>query len=183
MYAFKGCQSLKKVVLYPEVTDIAEDAFEDCNSLILFGAEGSYAEEYARLRGIPFQNIAIPYLNLTLKYEEVLPEDGKAAPNEKIFKITAVVENDGNLPDKSVQVKLSLPAGLQVYDSDALIKIVELNENVNEEVVWIVKAIQKAEPQKLRYTVHVDDGDLIQLSLSLIHIFLQFTVMSLLLII
>lgn len=164
MYAFKGCQSLKKVVLYPEVTDIAEDAFEDCNSLILFGAEGSYAEEYARLRGIPFQNIAIPYLNLTLKYEEVLPEDGKAAPNEKIFKITAVVENDGNLPDKSVQVKLSLPAGLQVYDSDALIKIVELNENVNEEVVWIVKAIQKAEPQKLRYTVHVDDGDLIQLS-------------------
>ena len=54
-YAFANCPHLWQIYIPASVTSIGEQAFEDCSDeLIIYGADGSYAQEYAEQFGIPF---------------------------------------------------------------------------------------------------------------------------------
>ena len=53
--AFKGCGGMKKIVIPPSVTKIADDAFDGCMRLTIYGQKGSYAHEYAKKHDIPFK--------------------------------------------------------------------------------------------------------------------------------
>jgi len=52
-YAFDRCEALTSLTIPPSVVSIGAQAFRDCENLVLFVAEGSYAEEYAKENDIP----------------------------------------------------------------------------------------------------------------------------------
>lgn len=53
--AFGNCYSLTQLYIPKSVIEINDYSFLLCKSLTIFGEEGSYAEEYAIKRNIPFQ--------------------------------------------------------------------------------------------------------------------------------
>lgn len=53
--AFGGCNALGEISIPASVTEIAHDAFKNCNNLIIKGDEGSYAIEYAIANNIPYE--------------------------------------------------------------------------------------------------------------------------------
>ncbi len=53
-YAFDACINLKNVTVSENVTSIGRNAFRWCSVISLHGAEGSYAEKYAKKNKIPF---------------------------------------------------------------------------------------------------------------------------------
>ena len=56
--AFARCTALNELYIPESVVNIHPDAFDDCSeSLILRGAEGSYAQIYAQSQGIAFEAI------------------------------------------------------------------------------------------------------------------------------
>ena len=56
-YAFEGCESLEKIVIYNNCVEIDDTAFEGCDKLTIYGIKGSYAEQYAAEHNIPFTEI------------------------------------------------------------------------------------------------------------------------------
>ena len=55
-YAFKNCSGLKKIEIPDSVTNIGDSAFNECsNSLIIYGYQDSYAEDYAKKNSIRFE--------------------------------------------------------------------------------------------------------------------------------
>ena len=55
--AFFLCKNLSAVVIPCSVEKISEHAFLGCEKLVIKGSAGSYAEEYAKENGIPFEAI------------------------------------------------------------------------------------------------------------------------------
>ena len=55
--AFKNCLQLETITLPKEVTRIEYNAFSGCTNLTIKGYKNSYAETYANLTGIPFEEI------------------------------------------------------------------------------------------------------------------------------
>lgn len=53
-FAFYDCEYLQRVTVPTSVTSIGGFAFEHCPALTIFGAEGSFAEAFARDNHIPF---------------------------------------------------------------------------------------------------------------------------------
>lgn len=53
--AFHDNTKLKSIVIAKSVTNIAEGAFKNCPNLTIYGANGSYAETYAKKNNIPFE--------------------------------------------------------------------------------------------------------------------------------
>jgi predicted kinase len=53
--AFARCALLNEVTVPVNTTEISDNAFEDCKRLTICGAAGSYAEQYAKDRNIPFK--------------------------------------------------------------------------------------------------------------------------------
>ncbi len=53
--AFYGCRNLKAVYIPSGCREIAENAFDECYGLTIYGKSSSYAEEYAIENEIPFQ--------------------------------------------------------------------------------------------------------------------------------
>lgn len=51
--AFEGCLSLREVSVPAAVKAIADNAFSNCPGLTLLAGEGTYAQAYARQKGIP----------------------------------------------------------------------------------------------------------------------------------
>ena len=51
--AFFDCENLERVYIPDTTNDIADDAFEGCNSLVIYTPKGSYAEKFARKHNIP----------------------------------------------------------------------------------------------------------------------------------
>ena len=62
--AFKNCSSLETIIIPQNVAFIGDDSFEGCNDLTIYGYAGSYAEFYAKKRGIDFE-----YITLTVSAE------------------------------------------------------------------------------------------------------------------
>ena len=58
-YAFVRCGDLESIIIPDSVTEIADNAFEGCDKLVVYAAPGSYAAEYAVAHGIP---LAVEYL-------------------------------------------------------------------------------------------------------------------------
>jgi len=56
-YAFEGCESLEKIVIYNNCVEIDDTAFDGCDKLTIYGIKGSYAEQYATEHNIPFMEI------------------------------------------------------------------------------------------------------------------------------
>lgn len=54
---FYMCQSLKTITIPKNVGHIADDAFDGCKELEIICEEGSYAELFAKNKGIPYKNI------------------------------------------------------------------------------------------------------------------------------
>ena len=52
-YAFTECSALKALKLTKNITSIGGGAFRSCR-LTIYAPAGSYSEEYAKKRGIPF---------------------------------------------------------------------------------------------------------------------------------
>ena len=55
--AFSLCLSLKKITIPASVTDISSTAFNGTKNFTIYGYEGSYAQQYARMNEIPFEHI------------------------------------------------------------------------------------------------------------------------------
>ena len=51
--AFFDCENLERVYIPDTTNDIADDAFDGCNSLVIYTPKGSYAEKFARKHNIP----------------------------------------------------------------------------------------------------------------------------------
>ena len=54
--AFYGCTGLDSVRIGENVTSIGKNAFGYCANAVMYGVEGSYAESYASLNGIDFED-------------------------------------------------------------------------------------------------------------------------------
>ena len=52
--AFKNCTNLTSANIPDSVTEIGEEAFDSGTNLTIYGANGSYAQQYAEANGIPF---------------------------------------------------------------------------------------------------------------------------------
>ena len=50
---FLDCENLERVYIPDTTNDIADDAFDGCNSLVIYTPKGSYAEKFARKHNIP----------------------------------------------------------------------------------------------------------------------------------
>ena len=61
IYAFSYCLSLSKIVVPNSVTEIADNAFEGCDDLVIYCKTDSYAHEYAEANGIDYVLIDAPY--------------------------------------------------------------------------------------------------------------------------
>jgi uncharacterized protein YjdB len=57
--AFLGCGNMKKIVIPANVTKIAEDAFDGCLRLTIYGEKGSYVQDYAKKHDIPFKAVKL----------------------------------------------------------------------------------------------------------------------------
>ena len=55
--AFENCTLLEKIIIYDKAEDIADNAFEGCDKLTIYGIKGSYAEQYANEHNIPFEEL------------------------------------------------------------------------------------------------------------------------------
>ena len=55
--AFEGCTSLQKVTAYPKLTSLKNTSFRKCSALTIRGYEGSYIQEYATEKKIPFESM------------------------------------------------------------------------------------------------------------------------------
>ena len=53
-YAFSVCKALTSIRIPESVTEIGEKAFAGCGSLTIHAPAGSYAEQYAKAKNIPF---------------------------------------------------------------------------------------------------------------------------------
>lgn len=53
--AFCNSSALTLIYIPASTTSIASNAFEGCSKLVIGGPEGSYAQEYAQSKGIPFR--------------------------------------------------------------------------------------------------------------------------------
>ena len=56
--AFRNCRKLRNIYIPADVQTIANDAFDGCTNLIIWGEAGSYAEIYAEEKGIRFAESA-----------------------------------------------------------------------------------------------------------------------------
>ncbi len=56
-FAFAYCSDLENITIPYNVTSIGNSAFYGCDNFIITTPEGSYAETYAGIKGIPYQNI------------------------------------------------------------------------------------------------------------------------------
>lgn len=52
--AFMGCSSMKYIEIPDSVTSISNTAFTNCDKLVIYCNEGSYAQEYAEQKEIPY---------------------------------------------------------------------------------------------------------------------------------
>ena len=52
--AFESCWELTYITIPADVTTIGDGAFNDCTKVIIYGINGSYAQQYAEANGIPF---------------------------------------------------------------------------------------------------------------------------------
>lgn len=56
-HAFYNCEKLESVIVPNSVNKIGNEAFANCKKLTIYGVPGSYAEQYANARKIPFKSI------------------------------------------------------------------------------------------------------------------------------
>ena len=55
--AFSSCSKLERIVIPESATAISSNAFEGCQNVTICGIMNSYAERFAMLAGLPFENI------------------------------------------------------------------------------------------------------------------------------
>jgi hypothetical protein len=53
-FCFFGMKNVESIIVPPSVTVIDDDAFEECDKLVIGGAAGSYAEKFAKKHKIDF---------------------------------------------------------------------------------------------------------------------------------
>ena len=59
--AFENCTLLEKITIYDKIEYIADNAFEGCDKLTIYGIKGSYVEQYANEHNIPFEELDTTY--------------------------------------------------------------------------------------------------------------------------
>ena len=60
--AFSGCTGLTSITIPESVASIKKDTFENCKKIMIRGYHSSYAEQYAKENGIPFEIISKPII-------------------------------------------------------------------------------------------------------------------------
>ena len=78
-WAFANCPKLVFIVIPDSVTQIADDAFANSNfEMIIYGIQGSYAQDYAQRKNIEFKAISeISYDTLQATVDFVMIENGR----------------------------------------------------------------------------------------------------------
>ena len=127
-YAFYGCSGLEKIVIPASVETIGY-AFVGCTNLTIYGEEGSYAQTYALVSGIPFVAIVekqtddvtisattdVLDSNAQLVVDSVATEDitdkFEDATNIKAFDIYFELEGETVQPNGDVTVGIDVPDG------------------------------------------------------------------------
>jgi len=74
-YAFSGCSSLTDIEIPDSVTSISDTAFYELTSLTIWGLPDSYAEDYAKIKGIPFK---------TIRYDVRFVSDGQIIESQSV---------------------------------------------------------------------------------------------------
>jgi len=75
--AFLNCTNLDNIYIPDTVKNIAEDAFDGCDNMEIITPKGSYAEGYAKRKGINIKNYSIIDANVVLS-KETYVYNGKA---------------------------------------------------------------------------------------------------------
>lgn len=70
--AFADCTALERVFISEYATDIADDAFENCDNLTIYGENNSVIQSYAQKHNIPFVSIDKDYQLTYELYEKLL---------------------------------------------------------------------------------------------------------------
>ena len=133
-YAFKDCTKLKSIVIPAAVTFISDHAFDGCDGLVVYGYEGSYAEEFAR-------NKCFDFVKLTSDNDESagviaeIPEDSELSAAELTGKqaeaATAGVTDRLNI--KAV-FDISIKKDGAAVQPDCIVKVQILCEQPDAEV-------------------------------------------------
>ena len=86
-FAFFNCKSLTNIEIPPSVNNIGESAFSQCSSnLVIYGAKGSYAEQYAKDNGIDF--IVVDFPNETQQFNIHFDLAGGTLPVNIDYQVT-----------------------------------------------------------------------------------------------
>ena len=95
-FAFLNCYTLKRIYIPAGVTEIAGNAFNGCDDLVIYADEGSYAFEYAIAKGIDYVITNPDYYEV-----EILLGDADGDNDVSILDATRIQRwlasyNDGN---------------------------------------------------------------------------------------
>lgn len=93
-YAFIGCESLEKLVIPDNVTEIVNTAFRNCDNLTLYCSEGSYAEKFAIDNDIPY----VVLKDIKISFDA---NGGSNAPSELIGTVTDAITIPSMKPIKT----------------------------------------------------------------------------------
>ena len=77
--AFKDCVKFTSITIPRATTKIADNAFSYLDRLTIYGVEGTYAETYAKEKGIKFVNKAVPATKVELSETELSISKGATA--------------------------------------------------------------------------------------------------------
>lgn len=76
--AFGGCSNLKSITVPSTVSRIADNAFDGCGQLTIYGKAGSFAQTFAEEKNIPFQAVEekCPIKKFDYEQSEIFMEKG-----------------------------------------------------------------------------------------------------------
>ena len=118
-------------------------------------SHGMNSESFAvaGFNNIQAQEVSMPGIGLEMK----LPSNG-----HMIFKIKALIRNDGDVPLHNVDAVLNLPAGLNVIGNN-LVSIGKLNSGDTRQIVWDVEADAEGSYDNIYVSVASDSyGEILQ---------------------
>ncbi len=129
--AFVGCENLKTISIPGNTYKISEDAFYNCFDVNIVGISGSYAEDFAKITGIPFRNeralpkdimVTVNHIPVVFDQPPTIVSDRTLVPLRAIFEaMGANVEWDAKTRTVSAtrgEDKLSLVIGTNIINKN-----------------------------------------------------------------
>ena len=122
--AFCGNDNLKELIIRNTVTNIEEEAFEECDDLVIYCNSGSYAETYAKENEIPYEIV-----------DGVITDKYIYKPNEDNSSCT-IIDYIGNETQVTIPEKIDLYSvtkiGNKAFYANENINYIEIHKDIKE---------------------------------------------------